>query len=156
MASFEILVSSATLELDKKFLRQALKQAALQVQKAAIQLVENTSGAGRTYGKHQASAPGQAPASDTGYLTSHFKIKSISRGMGMTVSDDSWYALALEAGSKGGGGKKGKKNKRGKPTTTRVQEARPFLSTALNNNRVDIERKINKAIETGLQFKEIK
>jgi HK97 gp10 family phage protein len=154
MANFEIRVSSATLELDKKFLKKALRQAANQVQKAAIQLINSTAGAGRMYGSHRASAPGQAPATDTGNLAKNFKIKM--KNMTATVSDDAWYALSLEAGSKGGGGRKRLgRNRRGVPTTTRIQEARPFLSTALDNNRVDIERKLSIAIQQGIDFKKV-
>jgi hypothetical protein len=154
MPNFEIRVSSATLELDKKFLKKALRQAARQVEQAAINLITSTPGAGKLYGSHRASAPGQPPANNTGFLAANFKLTM--KGFTAKVSDNIFYALALEAGSKGGGGRrKLGRNKRGVPTTTRIQLARPFLSTALENNRKDIERKLDIAIQKGIDFRKV-
>jgi HK97 gp10 family phage protein len=63
------------------------------------------------YKEHQASAPGEAPASDTGYLASHIQI-TMDKGKGeVCVIAKADYAPALEFG-------------------TLHMAARPFLSPA--------------------------
>jgi len=95
-----------------------------------------TSGAksGRTYKRynpkriHKASAPGEAPASDTGYLLNNISRKIDPDGMGGEVgtSQSVKYAKMLEYG-------------------TSKMQPRPFLFPALEKNKAKITDRINKA-----------
>ena len=53
---------------------------------------------GRMYGSHQASAPGQAPATETGTLESSITVEKIDAAT-VSVGTDSPYAAALEFGT---------------------------------------------------------
>jgi len=52
---------------------------------------------GRVYGKHIASAPGEAPAVDTGNLKNSIGTKGVSHGWAVTVKAD--YGVYLEFGT---------------------------------------------------------
>jgi len=74
------------------------------------------------------------------------------------------YSRFLETGSAGGGGRKGstrgrvhrtrtfEERKRG-ATTRRIQEQRPYLSTALEQSRNMIKSRIEHAILHGIELK---
>lgn len=55
-------------------------------------------GRGRIYGSHQASAPGQAPAADTGKLWASVQRRKIADGVWVAESDDE-NAANLEYGT---------------------------------------------------------
>lgn len=54
---------------------------------------------GRTYGRHQASAPGQAPATDTGGLVNSINWRTFNRGLSAEVGSNIFYAHFLEEGT---------------------------------------------------------
>ena len=74
---------------------------------------------------HQASAPGQAPATDTGMLAS--RIKAESKNLTGRVYSDIEYAFWLEYG-------------------TLSMDARPFLNPALMANKQYFVNQLTKAI----------
>jgi HK97 gp10 family phage protein len=153
----------------RKQVKKVLRQAGREVSRAAARLVEDTVGAGRQYGSHIASAPGQAPAELSGNLASSFSVAS-GRGLSVTVTDGAHYALFLEEGSVGGGappgvkfskGDKGKRNTKTKDgdiiaATNRKQDPRPFLTVALENMEDDLRRRVVEAIEQNVNLKEVK
>lgn len=53
---------------------------------------------GRQYGTHQASAPGQAPAVDTGLLINSIQVVNVS-DLTSTVGTNVEYAMGLEFGT---------------------------------------------------------
>lgn len=85
----------------------------------------NRPGTGRVYGKHQASAPGQPPAPDTGSLRANTNADSELKRDGDdlvgTISANSAQASALERG------------------TERVA-ARPFLGLLATDHKDDLQR----------------
>lgn len=85
----------------------------------------NQPGTGRIYGKHQASAPGQPPAPDTGSLRANTNADSDLRQDGEdvvgTISANSAQAAALERG------------------TERIA-ARPFLGLLATDHADDLQR----------------
>ena len=70
---------------------------------------------------HTQSAPGEAPATDTGYLASHLQFKIDSDGLGADVESTAEYSAYLEFG------------------TSKMAE-RPFLQPALEEARPKIRR----------------
>jgi hypothetical protein len=86
---------------------------------------------GKRYGKHQASAPGEAPATDTGHLVntvqSHFDHPL--RG---TVDVPAEYATALEFGSE-----------------DETLEARPFLKPSVDEQQDAFEKAVEDAVRRG-------
>jgi hypothetical protein len=164
MPRLTITVPAKVFALDKKAMRANLKQAGNQIV-ARVRTDLNNTGSGKKYGKHQASAAGSPPSSDTGQLAKKVKAK-VGRGGDTIVISEPYYAKFLEFGAEGGGGKQtgiaasGKqlrqRNKRGKPQTTRVLAARPFLYPAAEKEMDSIKDKLVKAFEQGISFKDVK
>lgn len=119
-----------TLLIDKVHL--LLGKAATEFETEMKNEIETGSKSGITYQRgnisHTASAPGQAPATDSGKLVGsiRYKKKSVSEH---EVSINSEYALALEVG------------------TSRMA-ARPFITPALQNAKKKLMKAI-KAINRG-------
>ncbi len=86
---------------------------------------------GRRYGKHQASAPGESPAMDTGVLAA--SVMTEADGDGVLVGTNSEYAEPLEFG------------------TARMR-ARPFMQPAAERSQgdmTDAAQKILKSLVEG-------
>ena len=105
------------------------------VRTAAIDLIQGGSPAGTLYtgrGKgrpnHQASAPGQPPASDTGNLKDMIAVEIDSDGMGADIESRAKYSAALEFGATN-------------TTTGALIEARPFMQPAADQARAEAKRK---------------
>ena len=82
---------------------------------------------------HQASAPGEAPATDTGKLVG--SIVADGKGMAVYVEARSLYAVWLEYG-------------------TRYMAARPFFMPAIERNRERINELIRASVATAVaQFR---
>ncbi len=100
---------------DKKVIADAL----VSVHRDIVTSVSQGARTGRVYGKHQASAPGEPPKTDSGDLVRSFRITFNGDRMGGKVTTDSPYAVALELG-------------------TTLMEARPFFFPAVEKNRTKI------------------
>lgn len=101
------------------------------VRKEAISLILNTAKSGRVYVRgdveHQASAPGEPPASDTGRLVNSIKTVYDTKNLYGKVVTTVAYGQYLEFG-------------------TQTIEPRPFLRPALANTRKQIKRIIKQEL----------
>lgn len=156
MVGLRIDIPEHLLTWDKKNTRKVLRQAGQEIAGVARKLIRSTVGTGHKYGQHTASSPGQPPASDTGKLASSISVKPARNGLSVVVKDSAFYALFLEAGAKGGGGRKRQRNKGGKPSTPRVLEPRPYLSIALEEREDSLSERIQEAIIEGVAFRKLK
>lgn len=86
---------------------------------------------GRIYGKHQASAPGQAPATDTGGLIKSISWRTFNRGLSAEVGSSIFYAPFLEEG------------------TSRM-DPRPWLQPAYEKHADDIVDEITEVLKRYL------
>jgi len=74
---------------------------------------------------HRASAPGQAPAVNTGVLVN--SVRAVPKGLRATIGSSVAYAAALEFGTRG-------------------VAARPAFAPALERARPNFERKVDEAV----------
>ena len=121
------LEQNAMRELKKKMTRSVML-----VHGTVVDSIQRGSKSGRTYKltdpkrTHIASAPGEAPATDTGYLVSNIshQVKKSGNNLVGQIVASAPYAIHLEFG-------------------TRNMEKRPFLQPALKKNERKIERIFN-------------
>lgn len=102
------------------------------VEAEAKQSIQRGVKSGRIYKRrsivHQASAPGEPPASDTGFLVSNITKTAVEKSgteLSISVESKAPYSKFLEFG-------------------TRKMSARPFLQPALEKNRNKIKSKFAK------------
>ncbi|UOF83002.1 putative tail assembly protein [Caudoviricetes sp.] len=115
--------------------RKAIKISAYELQGDIRKSILRDPHTGRIYGKHQASAPGETPASDTGNLARNIIVLSEKDGDAVYIVSRAPYSAALEFGSyhnRGG-------------SAWRV-EPRPFMLPAMVRNHAKIVERIKKAI----------
>lgn len=124
-----------TVNFDEKRLADRIKQAAMRavvrgtesIRNEAISLVQNPPKTGRVYQRrgveHQASAPGEAPASDTGRLVNSITTSYDTQNLVGTVNAGTKYAAYLEYG-------------------TAKMEPRPFMRPAVANKQQGIQEDI--------------
>lgn len=102
---------------------RALESAASILRVEIVRLILETPKTGRLYRRrgvtHQASAPGEPPASDTGALVRGVTVSVDTEQLVLRVTNDVDYALPLEFG-------------------TPWIEPRPFMRIALDNKREEI------------------
>lgn len=114
--------------------RKALNAGALMVQGDAVKSISRGSPSGKTYKRkgvtHKASAPGEAPATDTGELVKSINVKNTPSGV--FVGSNIKYAGMLEFG-------------------TSNMDARPWLVPALEMNRNHIADLVKKAVDTSIK-----
>lgn len=120
----------------QKKLNTALKVSAYLVQGTARKKILRDAKTGRAYRSHIASAPGEAPANDTGNLASNISVVLDNVEQVATVIAKTPYAGALEFGSY---------RKFGNGTAVYVAP-RPFLAPALDENFPQIKLIIRKAL----------
>lgn len=103
-----------------------------QVRNDAISSIAQGSKSGRVYKRgnvtHKASAPGEAPATDTGFLVSQINLQMDQDKLGASIDSKAPYSSFLEFG-------------------TSKMSARPFLQPALEMNKKKITAKIRAAIK---------
>lgn len=113
----------------------AVRRGALRVQRDAIESIR-APGKGRVYprGKksHQASAPGDPPASDTGKLLGSVEVLFRNEGLIAEIGTALNYGAFLEFG-------------------TRKMQPRPWLTPALKKNEARIINEIRTAMLTALR-----
>lgn len=115
---------------------RGLVAATEEVRTEAISLILDTPKTGRIYRRrgvyHQASAPGEPPASDTGRLVKSIRTEfDFDRLVGRVIASTK-YAALLETG------------------TSRMA-ARPFMRPALANKRDAITARLNEAVGAELR-----
>lgn len=129
---------------DPSVATDAVRQAALRgvikganvVRDEILRLIQQTPKTGLIYRRrgvtHQASAPGEPPASDTGNLVRNITIEVDAQHLSATVTSNAEYADALEFG-------------------TIKMEPRPYMRVGLENKteeiRAIIEEEIRQEIE---------
>jgi HK97 gp10 family phage protein len=106
------------------------------IREEAISLILNPPKTGRIYRRrgveHQASAPGEAPASDTGFLASSITTKYDASKLSGQVVVGAAYGPHLEYG-------------------TQTMEPRPFLRPAIANRRKETLRIIRDEVARELK-----
>ena len=112
----------------RKVVNRNIRRAGLIVEGEAKQSIQRGTKSGKLYKRrsvvHQASAPGEAPASDTGCLASNISTTGPSKqlqNIEIDIISKAPYSKFLEFG-------------------TRNMEARPFLQPALEKNKRKIKR----------------
>jgi HK97 gp10 family phage protein len=114
--------------------QQLVGRAANLVRNTAVESILQGAKSGVTYSKynprrtHTASAAGEPPASDTGYLANNIFVNMDADGLGASVESRADYSSFLEFG------------------TTKMS-ARPFMQPALEENRTNIKRLQNQMIK---------
>lgn len=134
-----------TVRLDEAAIIERVRSAAMRgvykgvslVRNEAISLILDTPKTGRIYRRgdeeHQASAPGEAPASDTGTLVGRIRVdRSREAELIGIVRASTDYAKALEYG-------------------TPRMEPRPFMRPALANKKQEIEAVIDREVSRALR-----
>jgi HK97 gp10 family phage protein len=101
------------------------------VRTEAVRLITEGSRSGRIYRRrgveHQASAPGEPPASDTGALVNSGVVEIDSEALTARVVFKSDHALPLELG-------------------TEKMEPRPFLRPAVANTREQVQKVVSEEL----------
>jgi hypothetical protein len=159
--------SGFVLSYGKKNLRTVMRRAGAEVAAAARALLRASNGGGRYYAVrhngglelHQASAPGQPPASMTGQLASSIRVKVNRTGDGVSVKEGQFYGKFLETGARGGG--PARRNRRVRqaglttifPVGTRILAPRPYLSAALEQKEAGIAADIQASVLQDIEFK---
>lgn len=110
-----------------KKVQLVIRAAALRIHADAVRSVQRGPKTGRAYGNHIASAPDQAPATDTGFLASNIVILMDTDGLGAQVVSRAKYSWYLEFG-------------------TAVMLPRPFMHPAFVKNKAWINAKIKQAV----------
>ena len=114
--------------------KQLVGRAATLVRNTAVESILQGAKSGVTYSKynprrtHTASAAGEPPASDTGYLANNILVNIDADGFGASVESRADYSSFLEFG-------------------TSKMAARPFMQPALEENRAKIKRLQNQMIK---------
>jgi len=121
-------------------INKALFASAQRVRTEAVKSIQDGNKSGRWYKRrsvsHHASAPGEAPASDTGRLVNSITAYPASNGESMTVAGrgTAKYAPLLEFG------------------TSRIAP-RPFMLPALEKSKAWIAARLQDAMRRGIEKK---
>ena len=106
------------------------------VRNEVLRLIQQTPKTGREYRRrgvtHTASAPGEAPASDTGALVREVRVSVDEAKLTATVNSGAAYAAALEFG-------------------TPTMQPRPYMRVALQNTRERVVQVVNEEIRKALE-----
>ena len=114
-----------------KITQQVISIAGQMVRNTAVKSIQSSSGGGRTYGNHTASAEGQPPNTDTGFLASNIFAIYDTDKLGCDVESRADYSEHLEFG-------------------TSKMGARPFMQPALEENRPKIKSMYRKIKARGV------
>lgn len=116
-------------------LRGVIKGANI-IRNEILRLIQDTPKTGRVYVRrgisHQASAPGEPPASDTGNLVQNITVMIDAEHFSAVVNSGAEYADALEFG-------------------TLKTEPRPYMRVALENKRAEVEAAVNDEVSKALE-----
>lgn len=78
--------------------RSILAGTAMTIESKAKLLIQNSPRGGRQYGSHKASAPGEPPAIDTGFLINSIQTSNLPHGSKVFVGAE--YGEGLEYGTR--------------------------------------------------------
>lgn len=152
--------------LDKRELRALMRSAGNEVKRKTASLIGKTEGSGRAYyrggRRYRASSPGNPPVFVSGALRNSLRVYTWKDGSGFAVRERQFYSLFLEAGARGGGGRKGstknRRHRRGMKQAAfagqRVLEPRPHLDRVMQEQAPEIDRRVRLAMEKGLKWRE--
>lgn len=112
-------------------IRNVIITGVLKIDREAKILIDRGPKTGRMYGKHQASAPGEAPATNTGKLIKSITWETSRQGLIAEVGSPLPYASFLEDG-------------------TRKMDPRPWLQPAYEKHLGDIVTDIMDALKKHL------
>ena len=130
-----------------KEVKKEIAESGSLVQGNIIRLVSSGARSGKFYGSHQASAPGEPPAKDTGtFLRSVFNEPSKS-GFAALVGSDVKYAKWLEFGTR----KAGIFAQKIVGKTGGGMAPRPWLQNTFDRNKEKISRKIQSGFRRGIK-----
>lgn len=142
-----------------------MRAAGNEVKRRTQTLIGQTTGSGRVYrgGRYRASAPGDPPVMLTGRLRGSLTVYPYKNGEGFAVRERQFYSVFLEGGAKGGGNP-GKNVGRGprrrervrRRYTRRVLAPRPHLDRVMAEAAPEIDRRIKKALDEGLKWRQTK
>ena len=136
-AEFEAKIDRQSVDVLKN-LKAAVRVAANETRNEAVISILQNSRSGpqvRRYNPTRTiriSAPGDAPAGDTGFLANNIHLVMDGDGMGADVESRADYSAALEFG-------------------TLNMPARPFLQPALEKGRAKYESLFAKAVKDGIK-----
>lgn len=185
MSDLKLRVTSwGEVALDKRQLKAVMRAAGNDVRSKTAKLINQSSGAGRTYAgggggsryrgayvnhPYTASAAGDAPVRVSGTLRQSLKTYPFKSGEGFAVRARIYYALFLEVGAFGGvpgGGSKRRdhrtlsrsvRSSRAKARGERREmEPRPFLDRVMAQEAPEIERRLRQAFDQALTWKQTK
>jgi HK97 gp10 family phage protein len=108
--------SNAILKRYDSQVKQIVAISGNMVRNTAVKSIQEHGSSGKTYGSHTASASGNPPNTDTGYLASNIFVIIDSDKFGSSVESRADYSGHLEFG-------------------TSKMAARPFMQPALEENR---------------------
>jgi HK97 gp10 family phage protein len=122
----------AVTEAARRGIVRGLTMAGNIVRNEVVRRIQQTPKTGRVYTRrgveHQASAPGEAPASDTGTLVQSITVEVNAEKLSVTVNAGAAHAPALEFG------------------TDKI-EPRPYMRVSLAEKRAELEATIAREIE---------
>ncbi len=113
----------------EKTMSQAAASLAIKIRATAVELIHRGPKTGRMYGNHQASAPGEAPATDSGDLARSIKVRKGEEEGSWYVTAGTDHAIPLEFG-------------------TEKMEARPFMTPAFVEALPNLKSEIWEAWKT--------
>lgn len=109
-------------------IRLALVAGVIDITTEAKKMIQRGTKTGKLYGRHRASAPGQAPATETGFLVANLHHKVDPDGLGASAISGADYSEFLEFG------------------TVNIS-ARPFFQPALDKVRKRIFSRLTKELK---------
>lgn len=173
MSDLKVTVSNwGDVALDKRELAKVMRAAGNDIRNKAARLIAKSSGEGRGYygpsGRYRASSPGAPPVRVSGDLRSSLKTYVFKSGEGFAVRAREFYSLFLEVGAFGGSATSGRRREHRKLTASvraqrakargerRQMQPRPFLDRVMDQEAPELDRRVRKALESGLTWKETK
>jgi len=173
MSDLKLTVTNwGTIALDKRELAKLMRAAGNDVKSKTAREINKSQGGGRTYfgprGRYTASTPGSPPVRVSGDLRSSLKTYVFPTGEGFAVRARAGYATPLEAGAFGGAPGSSKRREHRKLSAPvrkarakargegREMEPRPFLDRVMTQEAPELDRRVRKALEGALTWKETK
>ena len=163
------VTSWANVQLDPKQVKALMRSAGNDIKTKTQRLLARTGGGGRTYrggggaryrgtykpGRYTASAPGEPPVHVTGTLRGSVRSYVYKSGEGFAVRERAFYAVMLEAGSRGGGPRRGRgRGRRRAAASARVLRPRPALERVMAAENARLQQRVERAFREGLKWRQ--